>query len=310
MARMHDVDHHYLIREALRSADLGMFVFPLWPRSKVPALHGEKHCPRRGPCAQGHRGWEAHATRDPELIRRWWQQWPLNIGVATGPSGLHVLDLDAAHGEDPPPRWAGARHGRDVLARLADQAGQPLPSDTYTVQTPSGGFHLYFRIPQVLNLRNTVARLGWRVDSRGGGGYVVAAGSLLTHGRYTVANDHSIASLPDWLIPLLRPPRLVVHPTVAWHRLGPVSEVRKDAYLTRIHDNVAATPEGYRHDTLVRAAFTLGRLAQGGDMTLEEARACLRDAVARWRGTPSSKDLNTIEDGLEAGARQPRRLAG
>lgn len=307
---MHDVAHEYLLREALRTAASGMFVLPLWPRSKVPALHGEKHCPRRGPCAQGHRGWETHATRDPELIRRWWQQWPLNIGVSTGPSGLHVLDLDAAHGEDPPPRWAGARHGRDVLARLADQAGQPLPSDTYTVQTPSGGLHLYFRIPPVPELRNTVARLGWRVDSRGRGGYVVAAGSFLAQGRYTVANDHSIAPMPDWLIPLLRPPQLVAHPTAAWHRLGPVSEVRKNAYLSTIHDNVAATPEGCRHDTLIRAAFTLGRLTRGGDMTLEEARACLHDAAARWRGSPSRKDLSTIEDGLNAGARQPRRLAG
>jgi hypothetical protein len=61
---------------------------------------------------------------------------------------------------------------------------------------------------------------------------------------------------------------------------------------------------------LVRAAFTLGRLVQGGDVELAEARGCLYDAAARWRGIPSTKDINTIEDGLAAGARRPRRLAG
>jgi hypothetical protein len=60
---------------------------------------------------------------------------------------------------------------------------------------------------------------------------------------------------------------------------------------------------------LIRAAYTLGRLVQGGDVALAEARDCLYDAAARWRGAPSTKDINTIEDGLEAGARRPRRLA-
>lgn len=299
-----------LLSAALRHADRDMAVFPLWPHSKVPALHGANQCTRSGVCANGHRGWEEQATYDPVVIGRWWRRWPLNIGIAAGRSGLHVLDLDAAHGAHPPPLWAGARHGGDVLARLADQAGQAFPGDTYTVRTPSGGLHLYFRVPPTLELRNTVARLGWRVDSRGSGGYVVAAGSVRREGRYAVTNDAPIAPLPSWLVPLLRPPFAAPDPASGWHRHEPPSQTRKNAYLRTIHDSVAGTPRGCRHDVLIRAAFTLGRLVAGGDLTIEEARDCLYDAAARWRGAPSIKDINTIEDGLRAGALRPRQLAG
>jgi hypothetical protein len=35
-----------------------------------------------------------------------------------------------------------------VLARLAAEAGEPDPVDTYTVTTPSGGEHRYFLMPE------------------------------------------------------------------------------------------------------------------------------------------------------------------
>jgi hypothetical protein len=314
VSRVVEVDSRFLLRVALRMAERGMFVFPLWPRSKVPALHGVHSCSGHGVCAHGHQGWEARATQDPELIRRWWRTWPLNIGVAAGRSGLHVLDLDPAHGAAPPREWAGARDGWDVLARVADRAGQPFPGDTYTVRTPSGGLHLYFVAPPLVELRNTVARLGWRVDSRGCGGYVVAAGSLRSEGRYELVNDRPIVPLPAWLVPLLLPPpfleRTVEHASTGWHRAGPLSDVRKNAYLQTIHDRVAATPSGERHHVLIRVAYTLGRLVAGGDLDVGEARDCLHAAAGRWRGRLSRKDIGTIEDGLRAGAERRRSLAG
>jgi hypothetical protein len=139
---------------------------------------------------------------------------------------------------------------------------------------------------------------------------VVAAGSLLRDGRYAVTNDAPIAPLPSWLVPLLRPPLTTPDPASGGHRDQPVSATRKNAYLATIHDSVAETPRGRRHHVLVRAAFTLGRLVAGGDLTIEDARDCLYNAAAHWRGTPSAKDINTIEDGLRAGALQPRQLAG
>lgn len=107
---------------ALAAAARGWPVFPLYPFSKYPAVSD----------------WENRATCDPDELAAWWSAAPYNTGIACGPAGLVVLDLDAAHGHTPPGEWAdlGVTHGRDVLRTLADRAGQPDPIDTYTVLTP------------------------------------------------------------------------------------------------------------------------------------------------------------------------------
>jgi hypothetical protein len=74
-------------------------------------------------------------------IGRWWRL-PYNIGIATGRSGLVVVDLDHGQGEPAPEQFSGARDGLDVLTRVAAAAGAPVPTDTFTVLTPTGGRHL------------------------------------------------------------------------------------------------------------------------------------------------------------------------
>ncbi|WP_424230864.1 bifunctional DNA primase/polymerase [Actinophytocola sp.] len=299
---------HQLRDAALEAASLGYFVIPLWPESKVPAMHRETRCPGRGDCAHGHRGWEARATRDLETICRWWDAAPLNVGIAAGRSGLHVLDLDAAHGEQAPAQWHGCRDGTDVLARVAARAGARPPTDTRTVRTPTGGSHLYFQAPPSISLRNTVARVGWRVDSRGDGGFVVAAGSWREEGWYELAVDAPVRPMPLWLIPRLRPPAFPPASTSIVHGARP-SLSRRRAYLTTVEARVTAAEPGTRHDVLLRSAYSLGRLVGGGDLAEDEARNSLLGATSRWPGSPSRKDIRTIDDGLTAGIRHPRKLA-
>ena len=52
-------------------------------------------------------------------------------------------------------------------------------------------------------LRNTAGRLGWKIDTRGHGGFVVATGSLRRDGRYRITRNHEIAPLLAWLTPAL-----------------------------------------------------------------------------------------------------------
>jgi hypothetical protein len=279
---------------ALDAAARGLYVFPLWPRSEKPAVEN----------------WEQEAARDPGTIRAWWSQRPYNIGVATGPSRLVIVDLDDAHGHEAPAPWTGARHGRDVLVAVAGQAGQPVPFDTYTVATPTGGTHLYFRAPQGVELRNSAAKLGWRIDTRAAGGYIVAAPSVRAEGYYRVANRAPLAELPGWLVDALTPP-----PPPPPGPPVVLSSQRVGACVAKIVEDEAATlaaaPIGGRHAARLAAARNLGRLVGGGSLAAADARAALLAAAAGQIGvenTTRAEVERDIDDGLAYGANLPRRI--
>jgi hypothetical protein len=75
--------------------------------------------------------WENAATRDPETITDGWNALPRNVGIAVGRSRIVVVDLDQAREDEAPEEFAGAGGGAEVLARLAEQAGQPAPVDSH-----------------------------------------------------------------------------------------------------------------------------------------------------------------------------------
>jgi len=296
---------------ALAAAECGWHVFPLAPDSKYPALHGQDDCPRTGPCTTGHLGWEQRATTDPGRIRQCWQAGPFGIGVATGPSGLVVIDLDTPkHPRDTPPQaWAlpGVVDGQDVLAVLCERHGQPWPGDTFTVRTGRGGQHLYFTTPPGLGLRNTTGDrgkgLGWHIDTRAAGGYVVAAGSTVAHRPYAVVHNGPVAPLPSWLAALLAPaaaPAVPLDLRVVRARIGRPTAYA-DAALTREAAKVAAERAvGARNHTLFASAAALGRLTAAGTLSEELATAELLEAGLSI-GLGEAECLRTIAKGLARG---------
>jgi hypothetical protein len=296
---------------ALRAARAGWYVFPLWPGGKTPAMHGWRDCPGTGDCAAGHLGWEDRATRNEERIATWWggSGKPLNVGIACGPSNLGVLDLDTPGGDHT--HGADVAHGADTLAKLAREAqgdGCQVPDQTFAVATPSSGLHLYYQAPAGVTLRNTTGAVGELVDSRASGGYVVAAGSVRPEGRYTVVNDAAIAVLPSWLIGPLSPPAYEA-PELSDRGAGPASDKRVTAYLSRVAQKVIGAPHGSRHDVLLRASVSLGRLVGGGDLTEQLARDTLIQAAASLPEFSEQEAGRCIEDGLRWGAARPRRLS-
>ncbi|MFG3323952.1 bifunctional DNA primase/polymerase, partial [Streptomyces sp. NPDC048171] len=160
---------------------------------------------------------------DPRQVWDWWSGRfkRAHVGILTGRGGpdgrgLLVVDLDVRkEGSDLPPEYAYASSGVDVLERLATEAGEAWP-DTYTVLTPSGGVHLYFRQPEdgpligcATGAGPTAPHLGPLIDVRGVGGLVIAAGSFsAAQGlpyRRTSAADVVPQLLPGWLLERLRP---------------------------------------------------------------------------------------------------------
>jgi hypothetical protein len=288
-----------LLAAALAHAARGWRVFPLRPDDKRPAVAD----------------WENRATADPDRVTRCWSAGPYGVGVACGPSGLLVIDLDVPKaGQD----TSGAADGRSVFAAVCDREEHPIPADTYTVATGSGGTHLYYRQPPpgpYGQLRNTAGRIGPLVDTRGAGGYVVAAGSTVAGRPYRVLLDRDPAPLPGWLHTLLLPPRPAGPPPAGPLTLGPG---RAAAYLAAAIDDearrVSSAPPGEHNKTLYTAAMLLGQFVAGGALDEPTVRTALltatwlRKVTAGCDCTEREAD-KTITSGLRAGACRPRTVA-
>ena len=237
-------------------------MFPLEPRGKVPigrlAPSGFKN-----------------ATRDVEVIARWWQQVPdANIGIATGePSKIVVLDVDT--------------HGKDGFASLGSLPELP---ETMQVETGSGGRHFLFSRTEPM--RNSHDKVGPGLDVRADGGYIVAAPSIHPNGKpYQVIHEVDLAPCPEWLSRASKPRRAVVQ------RSPSARDVRGDAverarrYLRRIPGAVSG--EG-GHDATFVAAMKIG---PGFDLPPEVALELLTEWNATCKPPWSDRELrHKVED--------------
>lgn len=152
----------------------GCKVFPILPGSKHPATEN---------------GWH-DASSDPAQIAAWEAEFPgCNWAVATGLSGLFVLDIDP-EGFDEWERIAARPEIREAL------------DSAYIVHTPRGGLHIYFRGEGP----STASRIAPGIDTRGGmivggqlksGGYVLLPGSRTADGTYTEGARRAIPDMPE-----------------------------------------------------------------------------------------------------------------
>ncbi len=251
------------------------------------------------------RDWEHRATTDPDRITRCWYGRAFNIGLATGPSGLVVLDLD-------PAKTPGAPDGAAGLTALTATRGVSLPA-TWTVTTPGGGHHLYFTCPPGVRLHNTQSHLAPGIDTRAHGGYVVAPGSHRPDGGYELADDTDPVELPAWLVQAL-----TEHPatTLSAPARRPVAD--QAGYVAAAvqgeTDKVRRAPTGQHNAVLCRASYALGQLVGATVLDHTTARADLISAAGFLIGadcdcTPTEV-TRVIDAGLSAGARNPRRHTG
>jgi hypothetical protein len=270
---------------ALAAAGHGWPVFPLQAGRKQPRAELT--------------AWEARAILDVDRVASWWGAHPHdNVAVATGPAGLVVVDLDVARpGECPPAEWPHAAGGADVLDGLAERHGETVPA-TWTVRTPSGGRHLYYRAPKLGGpWRNTAGRIGWHIDTRSAGGYVVAAGSIVDDRAYTVMEDQAVVELPDWIarrlaIPVA-PPRLPARPPLS----RPAYAL---AALQGEVERVTNAPPGERNAALNRAAWNLARHIANGLLARSDVEDALYDAGLAAAGQTPAGVRATVRSAINA----------
>jgi hypothetical protein len=260
-----------ILAAALVYASRGMLVLPLHSASGSGCSCGRPDCSSPGKHPRLVNGLSG-ASGDVDQIEDWWECWPdANIGIRTGAaSGIVVLDVDTPKG------------GTATVDAL-ERAHGPLPA-TPTVQTGSGGYHLYFTHPGG-TVRNSAGRLGDGVDVRGDGGYVVAPPSMHTTGKPYV-----------WMTPLDTTP-LTDAPSWLSADATPLTNGSAVSAATAI-------PEGTRNATLTSLA---GRLRRDGLNEAEMLAALL--AVNNRRCTPPlpASEVSTIAHSIATYATEARQ---
>ncbi|MEV7190746.1 bifunctional DNA primase/polymerase [Streptomyces sp. NPDC093510] len=290
MTQPTDIRREGLLSAALDAAARGWHVFPLRPGTKRPALHGEAACPRTGACASRHQKWEQRATTNPDRIRAAWARTAFNVGIATGPSGLLVVDLDVPKLNSS----ADTPCGVTTFTALCERTGHPVP-DTCRTRTASGGQHLYFTAPHGMRLANTAGTIAPLVDTRAWGGYVVAAGSTTPAGTYEAVGGPVAAPVPSWLLSILKPaPKSPQAPSVA---VTAQSRRYADTALANETRTVSGAQLGEREAKLFAAARALGRFIAWGDLPRSTVEAALQEA-GEAAGLSASQCRSTLRSAL------------
>ena len=172
---------------AMDHAAAGRNIFPCVPLDKTPlTTNGLKD-----------------ATTDPDQVDAWWMEHArANIGFVPGLSGLIAIDFDPHH-----------------MGTPAHELGTRLQHEAHTrkVTTPSGGWQLYYRLPEGVIVGNSKGALPPGIDVRAHAGYVLLPPSVVTYrgkkaadkgvpdghtGQY-VADDAPIAPVPPWLLEMI-----------------------------------------------------------------------------------------------------------
>jgi len=242
---------------------------PLGVRSKIPILGA----------------WQ---TRDPatEAEVRAWLAQGYNLGLRTGArSGYFVIDDD------------------QIRRQVARDALWIPPQTSLVAATPTDGRHHYYVSPDPCP-GNSANRIAPHVDTRGEGGQVVYPGS--THpsgGVYRWIETGEPGVLPADVLALLTAPETV---RVDLNTPPPRANGYSNTALVREVQNVRTAPDGSRNVTLNTAAFNLGQLVGSGSLSEQAVRSELASA-AKLAGLGERETLATIDSGLAAGIKQPRR---
>ncbi|AFV75132.1 bifunctional DNA primase/polymerase famiily protein [Thermus oshimai JL-2] len=270
--------HSSALVAAQAYAAMGYRVLPLAPGEKRPhprlVPHGLKQ-----------------ASVDPATITRWWRSCPeAGVGLLA-PEGVLVLDFDD------PTAWGGLRQEHPALEAAPRQ------------RTPKGGRHVFLRLPEGVRLSASVRAIPG-VDLRGmGRAYVVAAPTRLKDGRTyaweaPLVGPEELPPVPAPLLARLLPPP--PPPREVWTPVEGVSPKRLQALLQAYAAQVAHTPEGQRHNTLIRYAVAAGGLLPHGLDPREAEEALV--AAAMSAGLPEAEARAAARWGLEVGASRPLAL--
>lgn len=150
----------FMNSKALQYIENGYSLIPVDKRDKKPLIKWSDYQKKRA---------------SEETVEKWFKS-DNNIGIVTGKiSGITVVDIDVKENKQTP---------LDTFP------------PTHTIQTPSGGYHLYYQYTDKVGTGSNQYPQFPHVDIRNDGGYVVAPPSSFKGKSYTVLKALPIAPFP------------------------------------------------------------------------------------------------------------------
>ncbi len=305
IARLPDIAAYFARR--------GWAVYPQAPETNAPRRNcpacRERRCPGphagcpclasvENPCHALHA-----ASSDVELtICRWERAARCNPAARLDLSGAAVLDLDDHGGPAPAelapglPNPGGIHNGVQAWEVLADHLGISSEPETLTVETPTGGKHIYFRAPRALTKTVLAA---WQVELKAGCTSITLPGSVRRVGGdlvpyQRVSDTVNLAPFPrelgEWLVSIGRvpdPTRPATPTVMPTQRTSGDTGHHSPAWWARAwRDQLAeieSAPPGERYHTLGRRAGRLFALTErpGCPWTADDAERALVEAQER-----------------------------
>lgn len=255
--------------------------------------------------------WGSAASNDEETVRDWYVQHPhAGIAIATKPSRIVGIDLDVIDGESV---------GLDAWLELLGEHNGGEWLDTYGVNTPGGGLHLYFNDPDN-RACNSASSLRPGIDVRGGGasngGVLFAPPTSTAKGTYSIYADVPLLDCPEWLWALIEKPRRPAPDNVGRSILDeqeeftgePAGQGETLARVCVLAQEIAALDGPGGNQQAARIAFMAGQYAGAGQLPISEVIATLVAPLFAWEAASGQESTwhATIHNQVREGAKHPR----
>jgi len=253
------------------------------PNAKYVPHVGVIDCPHPLDICHGHQA----ATLDLDHLHALLSRYPAaNLGVATGPSRLVVVDIDTNRRNEPLPEAYrdidGVRDGWDVFTLVLQRYGVEWPDMTLTVGTPGKGLHLWFRLPEKVTVLSRTGQFGWLIDVKSDRAYITAPGTVTNAGEYRRFGDvMDPMAAPEWLMRHLKITGHIPQPVVKkkfYFRPRPDADRLGQERLGRIADNLTGAPAHTGHAALCTATTAAAHLVADGLVDEMEAREVIAEA--------------------------------
>ena len=255
--------------------------------------------------------WSKEATLDPDKINQMPYARAQGVAIITGLSGVAVVDVDTHTPE---------RNGMESLKQFEAEHG-PLP-ETYTEETPGGGLHYIYRLPEGMPPLDFSGEILPGLEVKSGKCLVTIAPSR-RHGKpYVATNKRDFAPLPASVGEAVNKVKEAKEAARKTQTQATRKQARKSAGTAQPFTNgrrqrygesaldgecqkVREAQRGERNKVLNTAALKVYKNVANGSISEEEAFSALMDAALAC-GLPEAEARQAIESGKKKGLTEPR----